>query len=69
MAEKNIGELFVVMLAGVHQDSFDLRMPLHLVHQGSDFRKVGTRSDDIQDFQALTHGLFVPVVRTKYSIR
>jgi hypothetical protein len=52
LAEENVGKFLVVVLAGVHQDGFNLRMTLHLMHQRRDFRQVGPRSDDVQDFQA-----------------
>jgi hypothetical protein len=44
-------------------------MALHLMHKRRDFREVGARPDDIQNFQALAHGAFVSGVRGQYSIR
>ncbi len=51
------------VLAGVDEDGVDFRMALHLVHERRDFRKIGARADDIEDFQALGHGAFVSGVR------
>jgi len=43
-------------------------MALHFVHEWRDFREVGARPDDIQNFQALAHGAFVSGVCRQYSI-
>jgi hypothetical protein len=43
LEEENVGQLFVVVLAGVDEDGFDFRMELHLAHEGRNFREVGAR--------------------------
>jgi len=68
LAKENVGQLFIVVLAGMNEDGFDFRMALHLTHERGDFRKVGTRTDDIQDFQSLGHGVLVSIARREYSI-
>jgi len=68
LAEENVGEFFVVVLAGVDEDGFDFRVTLHLVHERRDFREIGAGSDDIQDFQGLGHRAFVSKDRMQYSI-
>src|SRR6266436_6655722 len=57
LVEENIGELFVIMLAGVDEYGLNLRMAPHFPHKRSDFRKIRTRPNYIKDFQALTHAL------------
>jgi hypothetical protein len=39
------------------EDGLNPRMTLHSPRERGDFRKIGTRPDDIKDFQALTHTL------------
>ena len=68
LAKENVGQLFVIVLAGVDKEGFNLRMALHFMHKRRDFRKVGAGPDDIQDFQALAHGALVSNVRRQYSI-
>jgi len=65
LAEENVGELIVVVLTGVDEDGLNLRMTLHLTHERSDFREVGAGADDIQDFQALAHGIFQDRLRNE----
>ena len=67
LAEENVGKLFVVMLAGVNEEGFNLRMTLHFVHERGDFREVGAGADDIQDFQTLAHEVFATGFETQYS--
>jgi len=69
LPEENVGELFVIVLAGVDEDGVNFRMELHLVHERRDFREVGARADDIEDFEALGHEVFVSSFRGQYSIR
>jgi hypothetical protein len=42
-------------------------MALHFTHKRSDFRKVGAGADDIQDFEALAHGVFIFGFESQYS--
>jgi len=55
LAKENVGQLFVVVLSGVDEDGFDFGMTLHLAHERRNFWEIGACSDDIQDFQALSH--------------
>ena len=55
LAKENVGEFFVVVLAGVDEDGIDFGMALHLAHERRDFGEVGAGADDIQDFEALGH--------------
>jgi hypothetical protein len=57
LLEEDVGEFFVVVLARVDEDGLDLGMALHFAHEGSDFGEVGARSDDIEDFYLLAHGV------------
>ena len=68
LAEENVGELLVVMLAGVNEDGVDLRMALHFTHERRDFRKIGPGADDIRDFEALAHEVCVFGRQAQYSI-
>ncbi len=67
LAEENVGKSFVVMLAGVNEDGLNFGMALHLTHERRDFREVGAGTDDIQDFEALAHGVFVFGFDSQYS--
>ena len=67
LAEENVGEFFVVVLAGVNEDGLNLRVTLHFVHERGDLRKVGAGADDIQDFKALAHQVFRTGFETQYS--
>jgi len=69
LLEENVGKIFVIVLAGVNQDGLDLRMALHLVHERRDFWEIGTRTDNIQYFEAGAHKIFVFYTQTQYSIR
>src|SRR5712692_10737017 len=69
LAKENVGQLLVIVLAGVNEDGLDFRVALHLMHERRNFRKVGARPYDIHDFQALAHGASVSNVRRQYSIR
>ena len=55
LAEENVRELLVIVLAGMEEDGLNLWMALHFPHKRSDFRKIGACSDYIKDFQALAH--------------
>ena len=55
LAEEDIGELFVIVLASVNEDGLDFGMTAHFAEERSDFGEVGTGSDDVEDFQALGH--------------
>jgi hypothetical protein len=57
------------VLAGVDEDGLDFGMALHFMHKRRNFREVGARPDDIQDFQALGHGTIVSGFQSQYSIR
>jgi hypothetical protein len=69
LAKKNVGELLVVVLAGMDEGGLDFRMALHFTHERRDFRQVRAGPDDIQDFQSLGHGTLASIVRGQYSIR
>ncbi len=69
LAKKNVGQLLVIVLAGVNEDGLDFRVALHLMHERRNFRKVGARPYDIHDFQALAHEAFASDDRSQYSIR
>ena len=45
----------IIMLAGVNQYGFDLRVALHLAHERRDFDEVRSSSDDTENSKALTH--------------
>ncbi len=55
LAEEDVGELFVIVLAGVNEDGVDFGMAAHFAEERSDFGEVGTGSDDVEDFEALGH--------------
>jgi hypothetical protein len=69
LAKENVGQLFVVVLAGVDEDGLDLWMALHLVHERRNFREIGARADDIQDFQVLGHERSLSGFEGQYNIR
>jgi hypothetical protein len=69
LAEEDVGEGFVVMLAGVDKDRLDLRMSLHLAHERRDFGEIGTGAYDVDDFQLAGHEFFKGVRESQYSIR
>lgn len=52
LPEENVGKSFVIMLAGVDKDRFDLRMALHLADERSDLGEIGAGAHDVDDFQA-----------------
>ena len=64
LAKENVGEGFVIVLAGVDEDGIDFRMALHFAHQRSDFGEIGTGPYDVDDFQSAGHEV-VKVVRGK----
>jgi len=47
------------MLAGVDKDRLNLRMARISRMRGAIFGRLGAGADDIQDFEALAHGVFV----------
>ena len=51
----------------MEEDGFDIRVALHFPYERSDFRKIGTRSYDIKDFQALAHPLMEPDGEGQYN--
>ena len=52
LAEENVGERFVVVLASVDQNGIDhAGMALHFADQRSDFWKIGPGAYDIDDFK------------------
>jgi hypothetical protein len=57
------------MLAGVDEDGIDAGMALHFADERRDFGEVGARSDDVEDFDLLTHGVSKSDGGEKYSIR
>ena len=59
LTKENVGELFVVMLAGVNEDGIDFGMSLHFAHERRDFGEIGAGTDDVQDFEALGHERFI----------
>jgi|SRR5579859_55655 len=53
LAEENIGEGVVVVLAGMDQNGIDFfGMALHFAKQWRDFREIGAGAHDIDDFEA-----------------
>jgi hypothetical protein len=69
LAKENVRELVVIVLAGMDEDGLNLRMALHFPHERSYFRKIGTRPDDIKDFQALAHGFVESDGEKQYNSR
>src|SRR5258708_14267017 len=55
LTEENVGERFIVVLAGMNEDRFDFWMALHLPQQRRDFRQVRTRADNIDASQSMRH--------------
>ena len=68
LSKENVGKGFVVMLAGVNEDGFNLRMALHLAHQGSDLGEIGASAYDVDDFQTAAHELAESIRGQQYSI-
>jgi hypothetical protein len=60
LAEKNVGEFLVIVLAGVDQNGLDLRVAAHFAHQRANLWEIGARAHDIEDFEVLGHGAPVP---------
>src|SRR5579863_2694787 len=69
LAKENVGKGFVVVLTGVDEDGFDLRMTLHLAHERRNFGEIGTGAYDVDDFQLAGHEFVKGVRESKYSIR
>jgi len=55
LAEEDVGEGFVVVLASVDEDRFDLRVALHFAHERSNLGEIGTGAYDVDDFQLAGH--------------
>jgi len=68
LAEEDIGEGFVVVLASVDEDRFDLRMALHFSHERSNLGEIGTGAYDIDDFQSAGHEFVKSIRESQYSI-
>jgi len=69
LAEEDVGEGFVIVLASVDEDRFDLRMALHLAHERRNFGEIGTGAYDVDDFQLAGHEFVKGVRESQYSIR
>jgi hypothetical protein len=68
LAEENVGKGFIVVLAGMDEDGFDLRVALHLADERSNLREIGASAYNVDDFQAGDHELLGSVRGQKYSI-
>ena len=68
LPEENVGEGFVVVLAGVDEDGIDVRVALHLADERSNLREIGASAYNVDDFQAGDHELLGSVRGQKYSI-
>jgi hypothetical protein len=55
LAEKNIGELLIVVLTRMDQDALDLFMALHLAQEGSYFDEIGPGTDHVQYLDRMSH--------------
>jgi hypothetical protein len=55
LAEEDIGEFLVVVLAGVDEDGIDFGMAAHFAEERSDFGEVGAGSHDVEDFERAAH--------------
>lgn len=55
LAEENVVELVVVVLAGMNEERLDIRVALHFAHQRRNFGKVGARPNDVHDFETARH--------------
>ena len=69
LAKENVGKFFVVMLAGVDEDGFDLPVALHLADERGNLREIGASAYNVDDFQPGDHELLGSVRGRKYSIR
>lgn len=67
LAEENVGEGFVVVLAGMDKDGLNLRMALHLADEWSDLREIGASADDIDNFQSHVRKRFEFELVTNHS--
>jgi hypothetical protein len=68
LAEENVGQSFVVMLAGVNEDRLDLRMALHLADERGNLGEIGTGAYYVDDFQPGAHKLVKCVRGPQYNI-
>jgi hypothetical protein len=55
LAEENVGQGFVVVLAGMDEDRLDLRMALHLADERGNLGEIGPCAYDVDDFQLGAH--------------
>ena len=69
LAEENVRELFVIVLSGMDKDRLNLRAALHFAHERCDLREIGTRPDDINDFQALAQAFVESDGEQQYNRR
>ena len=51
IVKKQSGHLFIVVLAGMNQGRFDLRMFFELRHERRDFHEIRARSDNVRYFK------------------
>jgi len=58
LAKEDVGEFFVVVLAGMNEDRVNIGMALHFAHERRDFGEVGARADNVKDFQSHVHERF-----------
>jgi hypothetical protein len=68
LAEENVGKRGIVVLAGVDEDGFNLRVALHFAHERSDFGEIGASADNADDFKVVGHEVVKCVRSSQYSI-